>query len=145
MSATMPRELSRPPVQVREIDVPHALIGRVPEAPIVGISHKLHFRLEEAKQFAARNLPTSMKCHVSYDGTTMLMSCDLYGWHPLRRGERVCVVGVSDRNYAAVHAAEQAWFQFNTNVFLEALMTTTRSPLDDVEADGTEDDLQEAA
>lgn len=130
----IPRSPSRPVVQVRSITVPHALIGRDTDAPIVGISHGLQLMLEEAKAFAARNLPTSSKVHTSYDGTTMLMSYDLYGWHPLNRDERVCVVGVSDRHYAAEQAAEQAWFQFNTNVFLEALMRTRRSPLDEIAA-----------
>jgi len=117
---------------VRSITVPLALIGADTEAPVVAVSHDLEFLVEEARTFAARNAPTSSKVHVDYDGTTMLMSYDLYGWHPLR-DERVCVVGVSDRHYLAREAAEEAWFQFNTNVFLAELMRTRRSPLEPAE------------
>lgn len=119
--------------QVRSISVPLALIGADTEAPVVAVSHDLEFLVEEAKEFAARNVPTSSKVHVTYDGKTMLMSYDLYGWHPLDREQRVCVVGVSDRHYLAQQAAEEAWFQFNTNVFLSELMRTRRSPLEVIE------------
>jgi hypothetical protein len=117
------------------VTIPLSMIGgRETEAPIVGVSHGLAFMVEEAKEFAARNVPTSSKVHVTYDGKTMLMSYDLYGWHPLRRDERVCVVGISDRHYLAEQAAEEAWFQFNTNVFLAELVRTRSTPLELLEA-----------
>jgi hypothetical protein len=105
------------------LEVAHRVPGRpIADARVVGISYDLQFSKPPVEEMVERNQPTSDTCDtVTLDENTMLMRVTLYGWHPRERDQRICVVGVGDRHYRAMKAAERAWFDYHATVLFAEL------------------------
>jgi hypothetical protein len=100
------------------VEVAHDVPGRpIADAHVVGISYDLQFSKPPVEEMVERNQPTDDACDtVTLNDDTMLMRVTLYGWHPRERDQRICVVGVGDRHYRAMQAAERAWFDYHAMV-----------------------------
>lgn len=111
-----------PQADVQEVTVSHLLPGRPVEAPLRALGFDLEYLRPRVEELAEANPPTRRTCDVVQVGEETLMRCNLFGWHPLRRGEEyVSVVGIADRHYRAVKAARQAWIDFHADVFVSEL------------------------
>ena len=111
-----------PQADVQEVTVTHILPGRPVEAPLRALGFDLEYLKPQVEDFAEANPPTRRTCDVVQVGEETLMRCNLFGWHPLHRGEEyVSVVGIADRHYRAVKAARQAWLDFHADVFVTEL------------------------
>jgi hypothetical protein len=95
------------------------------EAPHrVGVN--LQYLKPQLEEMVRRNSPTRSEVEVIDIGDRMLMRVDLFGWHPRRPGEYICVVGYGDRHWRAVAAAEQAWLDLHAEVFIDELVAAAR-------------------
>jgi hypothetical protein len=105
---------------IRNLTVQHPIPGAlVPRKP-AAVAFNLSDLDEPVEQMIARNAPTSDVYHVVECGDLTLMRVDLYGWHPVHPGQRICVVGIADRHYRAVAAAEEAWKNYHASILLTA-------------------------
>ena len=89
-------------------------------AAIVGVAYELEYLRPLVDAAVARNLPSADDYHIVNSGELTLMRVNLFGRHPLDSHRRVAVGGIADRHYRAKAAAEQAWADYHTSLFLAA-------------------------
>jgi len=111
---------------LREEGIQRVVIRRqVPGMPaqraaIVGVAYELEYLRPLVDAAVARNLPSADDYHIVNSGELTLMRVNLFGRHPLDSHRRVAVGGIADRHYRAKAAAEQAWADYHTSLFLAA-------------------------
>jgi hypothetical protein len=95
----------------------------------VGVN--LQYLKPQLEEMVRRNRPTRSEVEVIDIGDRMLMRVNLFGWHPRRAGEYICVVGYGDRHWRAVAAAEQAWLDLHAEIFIDELVDAASRQDDD--------------